>query len=181
MSSITKETWAESTAELHDGSKNTRMQGLTTSELIRCYTAFWRLLKISCGCAFACPKYTAERHLFFFFSHLFQSFFELSFSEKSGSVGTRGREIALLFLFFPTMLSSLKEPILVSDVQRWSSVISPYDLFSVCYGAIVQCCTLLKRHFHKKCPFSGPDHSLKKPNKQKTAFLAEPQLKIKRC
>lgn len=62
--------------------------GLSASELIRCYTSFWRLLKISCECSFACPKYTAVRH------HFFTSF-SLTLScctEKSGSGGTREKD-----------------------------------------------------------------------------------------
>lgn len=57
-----------------------------------------------------------QKHRIFFL--LSQSSFELSYSEKSGSVGTRGREIALLLLFFPILLSSLKESVPVSDVLR---------------------------------------------------------------
>lgn len=163
-------------------SKNTRMQGLGTSELIRCCTAFWRLLKISCECAFACPKCIAETQNFFLLS---QSSFELSYSEKSGSVGTRGREIALLLLFFPILLSSLKESVPVSDVLRWSSVISPHDLFCLHYSAIGQCCAFWWKHIFTTTPRFQDQIIFYEPTKQKTqvttTFLAEPQLKIKCC
>lgn len=163
--------------------KNTRMQGLGTSELMKCCTAFWRLLKISCECAFACPKHIAERQIFFFL--LSQSSFELSYSEKSGSVGTRGREITLLLLFFPILLSSLKESVPVSDALRRSTVISPHNLFCLHYSAIGQCCAFWWKHIFTKSAHIHDQIISYKPTNQKiegaTALLTEPQLKIKHC
>lgn len=125
------------------------------------------------------------RKIDFFF--LSQSSFELSYSGKSGSVGTRGRDIALLLLFFPILLWGLKESVPVSDILSEAQSF-PHTIYFVCTMVPLGSAVLSgESTFTQKVPtFWDQDQLISyKPTKQKTegatVLLAEPQLTIKDC
>lgn len=136
-------------------SKNTRMQGLNTSELIRCYTAFWRLLKISCESAFACPKYIAERDHTFFASLsvlLWAVWLCRHYRERDS--------------FAIALLSNHALKPEGTNFNKWHTEVklSHFPIWFIQCALRCHCTVLyflLRRHFHKKCPFLGSDHFLK--------------------